>query len=751
MRLNQLNVPATGKSPRTGVIFWQSLLATVVLSLVALASWSVAFDEEANSDKPAESTGPAPEPGLQGMLPFFIPNDLATDQWDRLDGNWADWSAGVAKSVTDFYESDSLNAKTYREALVDFERKLEVMETALKDERYRKLHDPLGDLHGKLSRRVAVLKAALDTLELDPAAARDAKIVGALKNVGKELASLRATLADISGGSAWLPFVYADDIQKAVDAGAVPAATPEAFTKAAKKLGAKDKLENKSQREFLDAHFGGLEKAIQDYLAAEKTEVTDTSGLRDNLTTLIDAIETYEAERTSAAAGDVRKTLGAVKKSAPDGGELIADALQENYLNYNLKIVASESFLNKIVKEERVDSGEVVDYILGANVYGHQTTNTTVGLDLVPNNSKAAFALTLTGVSRSNTSGTTSQATVYTSGYHRFWARKPMTFDGTHLGIQDATIRVDANNTTTGADTGFGGLGNNIAMRRANEKRPQSEAIARQRVSSRVLPEFNKSVNAEFKNADAEFKKRVIDPLKELEIFPQAYDYRTRDDELRVSTRLMVDGELGGSWPSPGVTTENGIAIHLHESVMNNALDRLKLGGRELTETELAAEIEKMISTLIGKDFSFPEPKKEENSDEEENGKEPPTFVFEKDDPIRISARGGELAITLRIGIKQPGEEDIPAQIITVPLTFNLAGDNITVQNDQIEVAPVDRPKSVATQIVRAGVVRKKIGGSIPSKPLKRSFDVKLDKKRQLKLSVAQIKPLGGWLSIVIE
>ena len=81
-------------------------VATVVLSLVTLASWSFAFDEEAKTDDKAaaEKTEPEPDPGLAELLPYMVPDDLGAEQWEKLGGNWKDWSAGMATSVAAFYE-----------------------------------------------------------------------------------------------------------------------------------------------------------------------------------------------------------------------------------------------------------------------------------------------------------------------------------------------------------------------------------------------------------------------------------------------------------------------------------------------------------------------------------------------------------------------------------------------------------------------------------------------------------------------
>ena len=486
--------------PRQGAIVWYAVLGLSLASLVTMATWSYAQDEA----EPAEE-------GVRGILPYEVPEDLTEDSFASLDGNWTDWSAGVAQTLVKFYESESLDLAAQREIIADLKGKLKVMEASLADARYRQLHDPIGDLHGKLARRVKLAEAVLDTLALDPDAARTAQLEANRKKVGRTLAALDAYLRKMNNGTGWLDFLETPEVQKFVDAKDLPKDVPAALKTTHRKLKAAGKLPEKSQRDFLTRPpFKALETAIGGYVEAASTEPADTAELSESLATLVEALERHELEQTSEAAAEARQAFGAVKSTAPDGGDLISEVLRSYYFNFNMKIVISEALLNRIVGEDRTHEGPVRDHILGANVYGNQTTNSRVGIDLRPNNSAARFDLTLNGTVQSSTQGVTDRATVYTSGHHQYWARKPITFDGLAFKLSEATIQVSANNTTTGASTGadgtlFGGIAENVAIRTARGKRSQSEAIARQRVSSRVLPEFNKEVDNKFTTANEDF------------------------------------------------------------------------------------------------------------------------------------------------------------------------------------------------------------------------------------------------------
>ena len=332
-------------------------------------------------------------------------------------------------------------------------------------------------------------------------------------------------------------------------------------------------------------------------------------------------------------------------------------------------MVATEAFLTKIAGQSRDQTGPVRDFILGADVYGTQTTHTDVSIDLIPSSRNAQFDLVARGAVAANTQGVTDQATVYTYGNHYFTASKRIFFDGEKFWTQPARISISANNTTTGADTHIpfaNWFARGIAVKKAQELRGESEAIAASRLQDRVLPEFNAEVDKQFaangKNSQDVTQK--MDALRQLNLYPDAESWSTTDTELKVATRLMAATELGGSDPNPALIMGRGATILLHESVMNNAADRLELAGKTMSEDELTAKLEGNFSTLLGREVTFKKKDKPETSEEDQG---PKTFVFDKSDPLRVQIGDGTLTLTLRAGFKQEGKEDIPTQIVNGP------------------------------------------------------------------------------------
>ena len=102
----------------------------------------------------------------------------------------------------------------------------------------------------------------------------------------------------------------------------------------------------------------------------------------------------------------------------------------------------------------------------------------------------------------------------------------------------------------------------------------------------------------------------------------------------------------------------------------------------------------------------------------------------------------------------QKGDDDIPTQRISVPLTFVVEGDKIIMEAGKVGVSPVDKPESLQLQIARAGIMRGKIGGAIKREELDASIDLaeKNDDPDDDKIiTIKEISFLNGWARIIVE
>lgn len=735
---------ATEKFPARGSWMSRTTWGVVLVGVVVCGAWQINAADEANGSA-----------GLRGILPAAVPVDL-TIGVDTLPETWKEWGAGLTADLSKLYEKEGLDAAGQRQAIAALRGRLKTVKASLADPAYRSITSQLVTLNGALKRRVDVAEAALDTLELGPAV-KAARIDAAKKQVAQTAQALDAYLKTLRGGEGWVKYLQTGEVQTM---SGVQTADKSVTTLAdvQTKFKGKEQQADAKVREFLSRPaFVAYEKAVDGYLTAVNNPVTtaDSPELRKSLTDLFAAVEEYENTRSAATAGAVRKAFEAARTTSLDGGEKLAQAMRNNYFNYNVRVVASEKFLNNVISQRRQESGPVDDFILGAKVDGSQTTVSDVNLKLRPSNGTAQFDIVVNGTVSSNTAGVTDQATVFTSGTHYYTAEKRVLFNGDRFWTQPARIGVNANNYTYDADTNYsgvpllGGFARGIAIREAGKKRGESEAIAASRVQDRVLPRFNGEVDKQFGAAgslNGKLGERMV-ALQEAKLYPDAKSYSTTDTELRVAARVMAETEMGANEPHPSLVLGRGMTILVHETAMNNAIDRMDFAGQTLTEDELKAAFEANLTKLLGREVKLQQEGEPKPATADDG---PKTFVFAKEDPIRFHVADGALSFTLRTGLKQEGKEEIPTQIITIPMTFSVDVKNVVIEPGSVSISPVEKPESAATQIARAGVIKKKVESAFPRREINRVIDTVREGKK-IRLAVTRFRALDGWLSITFE
>ncbi|MBI1348817.1 hypothetical protein GC163_21300 [bacterium] len=703
-----------------------------------------------------------PAAGLKGILPASPPDVFASDAFEALGPTWSDWSQGAAEAIDSYYKADG-DVAAQKAALASVKRKLGVLDKALADNSYVMIAEPLTKLRGPLARRVALGEAIFATLEADPDAARQQALKSAAQDVQSALTALEADLKSIPGGLAWLPYLHADALSKAVAESTSGEALTAALNATKSRLAARATLSDETQKAFLGRpKFLALETAVQADLSVleQPAKTADPAAARAALTELVAAIEDYEATSSAVAASNVRAATKKVSDVSADGGAALKKALDEFYFSPNLQIAASETFLNRLLSDARTEQGQVNDYVLGAAVGGWQTTSSTVSVDVKPADDEIKFDLVLSGTIQSNTAGRTDQATIYTSGYHTFRSVKGVMYDGEKFVTTPAVTAVNANNTTTGAATRFNGtllsgIAQRTAMREAAARRGQAEAIAEGRITARVTPKFNEEVDKSFAKATEQIETDLNKGLKETGIYPDWLKLWSTGDQVRVASRLMPEGKLGGNNPpSAWLASGTGAALVMHESVVNNTIDQIGFAGKKMSEEELRAHLEGFLSKALSREFKFQAPKETEAApstepaaeEEAESTKEPAQLVFAENDPVRIQFRDGELLLVIRAGLERKSGEPIPAHEIVVPLTFTVSGDKIMIQRDVLQIAPIEGRSNPIQQ----KVMNTRIAASLPDREVPGTFTLK-GPSREVTAKVTDLKLVDGWIAVHVD
>lgn len=486
---------------------------------------------------------------------------------------------------------------------------------------------------------------------------------------------------------------------------------------------------------------GRMQRRLE--LAALVLDLLESDGsLRGPLSKMVSALEAYEDENAQDSAANVRKLLRELDEKSPEAAEKLWSYVLLHYLNYNVRASVGEGLFKEVVQECRIEGRPVRDCFMGTRLVGDSTTTSQIGFNLVPNSRQAEFEIEVDGEVRSRTTGYNAKATLFSTGRHYFKARKRVRFDGYRFNSQPASISVNANNNTYAARTKYskipilGKIANKIAVKEAAKRRPKSEAFARRRVGENVLPEFNAEVDDQLAEQNVELANEVRPRFEEVGLQPETLALSSTSSMLLASARMMNGDELAGTAPLDLAAPLNGAILQLHESALNNGIDRIGLAGQSLTETELRQKIADFASSVAGKTVEIDPPAEEDGN----------KFVFAKKDPIRVQFENGSLVVTLKTGLKRPGEEDLPEQEVTIVLNYSVEGDVLKVTRDTVKV-------SAKQGIATAAVLRSRIQKSIPEER-DREAVLELeqeDSSETTKLSIDSIDMLDGWLVLVLS
>ena len=468
----------------------------------------------------------------------------------------------------------------------------------------------------------------------------------------------------------------------------------------------------------------------------------------------------YENGNRIAHTEIARKHYDTIRRSHPHIYTSIQPVFIDEYFNYNVHFVVSESLLSRIVSDYRTENGPVADCILGAWVTGTQTTDTLVRADIKPSCNNAMFNLIVDGRTMSNTRGTKSPAVIHTRGNMSFNIVKPTYFDGQRLTSGPANMDVHANNQTVGVSTKFdripiiGGIARDIARQEAGKLKTQGEAIAARKAADRGLPRFEAEVGQKFQQANDNVQNNVLANLQRRGIAPDQYSARSSETHMAVSSRTISTDGLAAPKPPETPAPLRGVAVQMHESALNAAIDSLGFSGR-MTFGEVIGRIEEALSEFTNKTVSFRNPALTENDKTD--------FDFPEKDGVRVRFEEDSVVFILRTGfyLKDKDDRKIPRHSFEIPVGIELRDGSLFVISPATDTKGIlsIKPraiegKSSLRNVVQARSIAKELLEKTFKEPLTEvdaNTEIDMGDGTKLRLRATRFQMSDGWFTGVLE
>jgi len=573
--------------------------------------------------------------------------------------------------------------------------------------------------HIDVWRGVSMLKGE-DLTEDDLPFADPQTISGCLDQIEK-------LTADTPEGAAWREYIFFDQLRAWDDNREEGARLPRDLARRVARRMSSPSL-SATQRKVLSSEpmaelLGELEKS-----AVEPVKMAE----------LLKDLERYESRGLPSDARLLACHCRHLAMSTNSRHRELAECIEHYYRNANIRFAVSEELLNRLIPKRDPEYAPVNDTVMGHSIRGRSLTSTNVAVELQPDPNRVMMALKINGHVNSMTHSDSGMAVFYNNNEAGYTATKPLRFDLDGIHLQPAEISVYSNTQLSGLKTGldsvplFGSLAKGIARSQHEQKRKEAAAEIKGKVARKARQRIDSESQERLGKVSDNLKHRVIVPLDAMLLSPSLVDAETTEQRFNMRLRIAGEDQLGANTPRPWAPSNSLASMQIHQSAVNNLLDRLNLAGRTLTMPELAEHIGRRLQLA----------KTWETNPAHDDVK----ITFARKDPMVVGFQDGRATITLLV-----------ARMSKSPRVW---------KNFRLRVVYCPRVESDTAQLVREGVIHLKgkrlsMGSQIA---LRAVFSKTFSERRPLPLSpprlatdprlsdlrITQVAIDDGWLGIAL-
>ena len=409
---------------------------------------------------------------------------------------------------------------------------------------------------------------------------------------------------------------------------------------------------------------------------------------------VLQVVEEYEATGSSEQAANLAQLLA----GKDSGNGALVHQLEQFFRNSNLRWEVSENLLNRWIQPQPVRSFRVRDVILGRPVIGESRSDTEARFTLVPDAGRLRCRLVITGRVISATQSLAGPAVFWDHSYGSFVGWKEIELTDQGLKISPPQVHADQRVELRGLRTQFDGipllgpLAQEVALSQRERSMPEAKAEARQKLIARIVHQFETEATPRLVRLQHLLERRLLQPARQLRLEPALVEAATYSDRLVARWRLAGQDQLGGHTPRPRVPEGSLASFQIHQSAVNNLLNRLELSDRAYTPAELRQQIADLLDS----------PELLESGE----ARNDVLIWFASPDPIQVTFDQGQLRIRLavaRLEKKPHVWRNFQVRVAYKPETIN--GETFLVRDGVITLT--GESLSVKDQITLRGIFSK--------------------------------------------
>lgn len=545
------------------------------------------------------------------------------------------------------------------------------------------LRSAAGGLRRRLDVWVPLLALDTDTAPPDdPPKAEPEQLALALTQID-------AMTAHGEESRAWRKFLLLDVLRELPEqSGADEAARQRELARRVLKRVAMSRLTD-SQREFLSTQpFRTLGRQLR-CLAAGPLDST----------LLLRRLEQYEHGGLPSDARLVADECLWLAMSPVQRQRELGQKLAARYRDANVRFVVTQSLLNRLTPKRDAKLTRVRDTVLGNRVRGHSLNETDVAFRLIPDPERLLLSLVVTGKVAALTTSTSGPAMFNNSSRSTYMAWKPIELRSDGLKLWPAQVhRVNNVTRLRSVKTEFDAvpllnwLVKGIARSQHDQKRYEVRREVEGKVAARARQQIDQETNARLDKVSERLQERVLRPLAKLSLGPEMITGRTTKERLTMRLRLAAANQLGGHTPRPHAPSDSLASFQIHQSAINNLLERLELDGKTFT----LAELRKRVAARMAR----PEMLRADPQNDDVR------ITFAKKDAVRVDCRDGRIALTLSVTKLKSGTrrwKDFQVRVHYRPEVHGLSTE--LVRDGVIEL--IGRRVRLGSQVALRGIFSK--------------------------------------------
>jgi hypothetical protein len=451
-------------------------------------------------------------------------------------------------------------------------------------------------------------------------------------------------------------------------------------------------------------------------------------------------IESIEESSVHRSCVDVAEAIQSLRFADSQTQYAIANALNQQYRNANVRLSVSEEFVNRLMPKDQVSTRPVQQRILGADTQGASKIQTNLQVDFLPDTSGWKVALNLDGNIQSNTRSSRSGATFYNSSNAKVQSVREIRIDPASLSINGQPANVQSQESLRKFSTNWdqmpiiGDMVRYVAKQEFNEKKTIAKRISQKLIAKQTDDEFNKQLQTNIDRAQEQFDKRLIGPLHSLDLQPMILDMQSTDSRLVARYRVAGVNQIAAYTPRPLAPSESLLSVQLHQSAINNLIAQAIPTDRDWTIRQLA---DKIAQILQQPPFALPEDTPEDVS-----------IRFMDVHPMTIEFAEGRMWLTLRIAsLEQPGRIQLKNFTVRTSYIPTVEGLRASLERDPLisvdghRLGSKDRfpIRAIFTKVFSGNSAIPMVAESLISNPLAQG------------MQVSQLQMEQGWLAIAVS